>query len=82
MRWQPGNVSKRRKRSPGNPARHGPSLGAPGLAREFERWMDESRDTFTDPSMARAGFGHLFAFATRAGLDVSDPDDTGDILAD
>jgi hypothetical protein len=50
------------------------------VAREFERWMNETPNTFIEPSMARAGFDDLLRVMTQVGLDVLDPRDTESVL--
>lgn len=50
------------------------------VARGFQRWMNETSNSLTDPGTARADFERLVASMSRMGIDVLDPDDTEDAL--
>lgn len=50
------------------------------VARGFQRWMNETTNSLTDPATARADFERLVASMSRMGLDVLKPDDTEDVL--
>lgn len=71
-------MSKRKKQPHGNPARNQVALDA--VTREFARWMNETDETFSDPSTARADFKSLVAHASQVGLHPLDPGDTEGIV--
>lgn len=72
-------MSKRKKQTSGNPARHGLSFVDRSIARDFERWLVASDASLTDPHTAGGAIGHLFELTKTANLDILEPSDTADI---
>lgn len=71
-------MSKRKKRTSGNPARAGHSLAGRIVLRDFERWMADEDETFSNPVHASAALGALLRDLGRNGLDLLDPEDVAE----